>query len=642
MKPRHRTVAAVLAIVVLTVAAFLPVLRAEFLLYDDQVFVTDNTAVLGGLSLRGVGQAFGSMLPVTILSHMLDVSLFGLRPGAHHFTSLILHAATAALLFLFLQGLTGAFWTSLAGAAVFAVHPMRVESVAWIAERKDVLAGLFWVLTLLGYLRYARRPGIRRYLAVAALFVLGLMSKPMVVTLPFVLLLLDWWPLGRLRGVPSSAAVAPTTGTLRVLLEKAPFLPLALAASVVTYQSLHRGLALSAGVTFTPAQRIGNALISYVHYLGKTLWPLDLYPSYPPRGPGLSFAGAVFPLLLLAGVTAAALLLRGRRPWILAGWLWYLGTLVPVIGLVQVGDQGMADRYSYIPSIGLLIAVAGEARSGASRRIRSPRLAGAGVAALLAALTALTWNQTRHWKDTVALANRMLAGDPQSANALVLLGADRRERGDAAKAVTLLTRAVELRPDFLDARFNLGLALADRGLPEAAIQQFTAVIRADPGAAESLAQRGRLLLEKGLAAPALQDLDAALAASPDRPRILHLRGLALAQLGRHAEAVAALLDAAAVAPGDADVRYHLGRAYDGMGRPAEAIASYGDALKLRPDFAEAHNNLGVTLVERGRVAEALPHFQEAVRLSPSYAEARWNLEEALRTPLPESRPLSSR
>jgi tetratricopeptide (TPR) repeat protein len=400
------------------------------------------------------------------------------------------------------------------------------------------------------------------------------------------------------------------------------------------------GTADASALSFPVGQRIGNALISYVLYLGKSIWPLDLYPFYPHRGANLSLTEIAFSIALLAALTAAALLLRGRRPWILAGWLWYLGTLVPVIGLVQAGEPGMADRYSYLPSIGLLIAVTGEARATANRWLRGPRLAGAALAtllALLASLSLLTWKQTKYWEDTETLGRRMLAGKASNSSILNVLGAASYQRGDSAQAVAILSRAVELRPGYLDAHFNLGLALAGRGLPDEAARQFTAVLNARPGDVETLANRGRALLDQRLAEPALRDFDTALAVSPDHPQILLLRGLALAQLNRHADAVATFLKVAALTPGSAEARYHLGRVYDTMGRPVEAIASYGNALKLRPDFAAAHNNLGVTLVGVGRVSEALPHFQQAVRLLPSYAEARENLEKARRALEPPAR-----
>ncbi|HEY6000299.1 MAG TPA: hypothetical protein VI078_13500, partial [bacterium] len=366
-----RAVAALLAAA--TLAAFLPLLDAGFINLDDPTYVTENAHVRDGWSAAAARWALtgfdaANWHPLTWASHLTDVWLFGLRPAGHHATSLGLHALAAALLALALARLTGRVWPGTLAAALFALHPLRVESVAWVAERKDVLAGLLGAATLLLYARHVRRPSPRRLVAVTAAFALGLMAKPTLVTLPLLLLLLDWWPLGRLR----AASTAPRA---RLILEKAPLLALSAASCVVTYLAQARQGAMVGAEVFPIGDRALNALSSYGAYLGKTLWPAALAPFYPHRGAGLAPATALLLATLLAGICAAAWTLRRRCPWLLCGWLWFLGALVPMIGLVQVGLQGMADRYTYLPSIGLALASswallppgAGGGRAGAAR-----------------------------------------------------------------------------------------------------------------------------------------------------------------------------------------------------------------------------------------------------------------------------------
>jgi tetratricopeptide (TPR) repeat protein len=595
----NRTTApALLLLVLLTGAAFLPVKDADFIGYDDVEYVVSNPHVLRGLDLAGLRWALtsldaGNWHPLTWASHMLDVSLFGLNPGAHHLTNLALHTLAAALLLLALSGLTGAPWPSFFVAALFAIHPLHVESVAWVAERKDVLSGLFAMLTLLLYLRYLRQPGRSRYLAVLGAFALGLMAKPMLVTLPFALLLLDWWPLNRFgRG---GEAASPTRVGWRLFFEKVPLLALAAVSSVLTYIAQQRGGAMTDTDFFPLAARVDNALVSYVKYVGKMLWPRDLIYFYPHPLGTLPRGQVALCLLLLAAITAVAVAGRRRRPWLLTGWLWFAGTLVPVIGIVQVGRQAMADRYSYLPLIGLFAALTWEARS----RVRhaSPRAAGAlagGAAALLALLAGLTFVQAGYWQDTQRLSNHLLAIDPRNYVAYNLQGMDRLLRHEPAQAAPLLRTALALSPDYHEARYNLGLALAQLGQTDEALLQFGLVVRARPRDAEAL----------------------------------YNLGLQFVRTGRLAEALDVFSRAAALEPRVARIQHDIGRTLDALGRSSEAVPHYLAALDLDPGDAEIHNDLGVTLAEQGRTAEALVHFAAAVRLAPDYREARENLDRA--------------
>jgi tetratricopeptide (TPR) repeat protein len=530
---RHLALA-IAALILLTAAAFFPVARAEFLNLDDPAYVTANPHVVQGLTRQGLLWALTSFdaanwHPLTWVSHMADVSLFGLSPGAQHLVNLSLHALAAALMLLALQRVTGALWPCLLAASLFAVHPLRVESVAWISERKDVLSVLFGMSTLFAYVRYVRSPGLRRYLAVAGLLALGLMAKPTLVTLPFALGILDWWPLGRLGGATASGGKSRSSRR-RVLLEKIPLLALCAASAALTWLAQRQGRAMISGDVFPAAARIGNAILAYVAYLGKLVWPRDLIPFYPHTGATFSGWTVGAWLVLLAGMTGGAWAVNRRRPWLIAGWLWYLGTLVPMLGLIQVGLQGMADRYSYLPSVGICFAVAVEAWERVRRRLHGPKLLGAGAAAALIVLSLLTWRQSGFWKDSATLLRRTIAVDSRNYFAYNMLGADFLMRNEAAQALPLLARALELRPEYFVARYNYALALAGTGRGQEAITQFTALIHFNPRDAESLFNRGNQLLAAGRAEQALRDFDAALAVAPGEPALREARERALAQL----------------------------------------------------------------------------------------------------------------
>jgi len=532
---------AMLALVLLTTAAFLPVTGADFINYDDPRYVTGNPAVLKGLDAEGLRWAFTTLHaanwhPLTWISHQLDVTLFGLRAGPHHLTSLLLHTGSTLLLLLLLNALTGAWWLSFLTAALFAIHPLRVESVAWISERKDVLSVLLGLATLMSYLRYARRPGIGRYLIVIAAFSLGLMAKPMLVTLPFLLLLLDWWPLGRLYGATKPVASFPMLFPWRLLIEKAPLLLLAAASSVVTYTAQQRGGAIRPTEAFPLALRVENALVSAGRYISHALWPHDLIPFYRHPGNGIPLRELLFTVVFLVAVTFLAFAARKHRPWLLTGWLWFLGTLVPVLGLIQVGLQGMADRYSYLPLTGLFIAISWEIGSRPSRTGRSRTVRGVALVSVILALTLLTWRQTTFWSNTLNLFTRVVSVDPGNFTGYNMLGSYHLTNHEPAKAVPLFRTALQIMPAYKDSRFNLGLALAELGDSAGAIEQFTALLRVNPNDAECLYNLGKALLELGRASEALRSLDAAQALNPAEPAILFSRGLAFTQLDRMAEA----------------------------------------------------------------------------------------------------------
>jgi tetratricopeptide (TPR) repeat protein len=542
-------------LVLLTVTAFLPTARNSFVDLDDYAYVIDNARVSAGLGWAGVRWAFSAFWssnwhPLTWLSHMLDVQLFGMNPGAHHLVSLALHAANVLLLYLVLLRATGALWASAFAAALFGVHPLHVESVAWVSERKDVLSGLFWLLAMAAYVRYARAPGLARYGAVAALFALGLMAKPMVVTLPFALLLLDWWPLQRIGAQGAGAFPAVPPG--RALLEKVPLLALSAASAVVTYAAQQQGHTMYLMTRLSLGTRVSNALTSYAAYLGQALLPRNLaciYPHALPSPPPWQVAGAA---LLLAALTAAALWLGPSRRYLAVGWLWYLGTLVPVIGIVQVGFQSRADRYTYLPLVGLFVAVAFGARDALARFPRARIPAGAAAGALLALLAALTWRQTRVWEGSVPLFEHAVRAVPGNWMALHYLGKAHVDEGRVELGIPLLEEAVRLNPDPADSYYILGKAYAQLGRFEEAVRAYSRTVALSPGYGE-----------------AYSDL-----------------GFALGRLGLRDEQERAYLRAISLLPGSPVAYFNLGLAYLGRG-DREAARRMVEALRrVDPKAAE--------------------------------------------------------
>jgi len=595
----------------LVALVFAPLGRAGFIHLDDDHYVYANPMVRSGLSWRTAAWAFtafdnANWHPLTWLSHLTDVSLFGLDAGAHHLTSVTIHAAAAAVLFLALRRLTGRPWRSAFVAALFAVHPQHVESVAWISERKDVLSGLFAALTLWAYARWLERRSFGRYVAVAVFLALGLLAKPMLVTMPFVLLLVDVWPGRRLKG-SSTAPPGTRWRVLRTLvLEKAPLLVLAAASSAVTYVAQQSGGAVHATTTLPIPLRIANALVSYAIYLVKTLWPsgLGVFYPHPVRIPGWQVMGAG---LLLLALSALAVRSLRRHPVVFTGWFLFVGMLVPVIGLVKVGEQARADRYTYLPLVGVFLVVSWVG----TEVLRGRRhVAGAVALTVVAACALVASAQASRWRDSETLFRHTLA--VTEGNALVHnnLGVALSEAGRAEEARALFAEAVRLDPRYPDARGNLGFALLEAGEADAALLQLEEAVRLQP---DSAVHR-------------------------------HNLGLALARRDDPEAAVGALEEAVRLRPEYAEARNNLGVLLDRVGRSAEAEAQLREAVRLRPAAAEPENNLGLAIARQGRVEEAVAHFRRALALQPGYGAAQRNLEraEAARAPRGEENGHSAR
>jgi tetratricopeptide (TPR) repeat protein len=557
-----------------TAAAFAPILGNGFTSYDDNHYVTANPHVQGGLSAAGWRWAFSTTdaanwHPLTWLSHMVDCGLFGLDPRGHHAVSLVLHLANALLLLQLLTRMTGETGKSAAVAALFALHPLHVESVAWVAERKDVLSAFLFLLTLAAYRRYAGRPSPARYAVVVVAFAAGLLAKPMLVTTPFVLLLLDLWPLERKE----------TPG--RLVAEKAPLLLLSAASAAVTVVAQRAGGALATVQQYPLGARVANALLSYIVYIRKTVWPFDLAAYYPYPGTGLSWKAALAATVLVVVTIAVA---RGRRrPYLLVGWLWYVGMLVPVIGLVQVGEQSLADRYTYLPLIGIfLMAAWGVPDALAGLRMRGSGLLRAGRAALLALLVVLavtTWRQARVWRDSVTLFEHVLAVTGESASAHVNLAIALEERGDFPGAERHDRRALELRPDDSVAHNNLGKILAQQGKTAEAATHYLAALRRDPGSADAHNNLGVALARDGKLEEAMPHFDAAVRGKPEDPRY----------------------------------QFNWGTALVAQRSWSEAIRHFREAIRIQPDYAAAHFNLSAALYYAGDLEGARTEAEIAHR-----------------------------
>jgi len=604
-------------LVLVTIALYWPATHHDFLNFDDNQYVLDNPHVNSGLTWENARWALGSGYaenwhPVTWLSHMLDCQMFGLKPWGHHLTNVLLHALNAGLVFALLRQMTGATWRSMWVAAFFALHPLRVESVAWVAERKDVLSGFFGLLSLVFYALYVRvksseADGKRRksqgggpwslsylpssifYLLSLCFFALGLMSKPMLVTWPFLLLLLDYWPLRRLE-LPTLNAQRSTV--LRLVGEKIPFFALAAASSVVTFVVQRN--AMTAGENFSLGARGGNALISYCRYLGKLFWPTDLAVFYPHPGQS-PMARVLLAVGLILGISAFLFVQRRRFPFLLMGWFWFVGTLVPVIGLVQVGKQAMADRYTYAPAIGILVAVIwglhGLAQGGRYQKIA---LSVAGWVAIVLCL-ALTRQQLRYWKDGVTLFQHALAVTENNYLARKAFADELDMKGRIDEAILQYQEVLRLEPDSVEAHSSLGIAFGENGQTDEAIHQFQEALRLKPDSVEAHSNLGIAFVRKGQIDEAIRHFQEASRLNPDDP-VAH---------------------------------YNLGNILVSKGQTDEAIRQYQEALRLKPVDAIAHYNLGNALARKGQTDEAIRQFQEALRLKPDFADARKNLDSVL-------------
>lgn len=621
---RLRTLLIALLLGSITVIAFWPATKNDFINFDDQLYLTDNPQVKSGITASSLRYAFtsgdvGNWHPVTWLSLLLDVQLYGMKPAAIHRTSVILHAVNGMLLFLLLQTMTGAMWRSAFVAGAFALHPLRVESVAWASERKDLLCAFFGFLALLAYCYYVRskvraggRP--RRWYAAALVFqALGLMSKPMLVTMPCLLLLLDYWPLKRFR---SSGAQAGTEKTRWLLVEKIPFVLLTFASSVVTLIAQTAAGAVATTQSMPLGLRATNALVSYTTYLWKILWPVDLsafYP-YPLTRPESLVA---LSLVVLVGFSVACWIARKSSPWLATGWLWYVGLMIPVIGLVQVGSQSMADRYTYLPSIGITIMVAWGIGTALTKQDLLKPLLAAVAALLLGWWSVLSLNQVQLWRDSETLFTHALGVTEDNAIAHESLALVLAERGSVRQAAYHFAEAVRIWPHFSDAYSDLGLSLSLQNKFPEAVKQCTAAVNLNPAS-----ERFRFNLAKTYSRMGSNDLAQAqyeelLKYNPkSRPASFALADSLIAQ-HKNAEAIRLLTSVAQQFPGESEPLRALSYALTADGREDDAINTLKKAVTINSKDPAAHGRLGVMLLDRTNLSEAVIHLETALKLAPS-------------------------
>ncbi len=628
----------VAAIAGATLAVYARVATHDFIGLDDPAYVFENDRVNRGLTLEGVRWALvatdvGNWHPLTWISHMVDVELFGLAPGWHHLSSLLFHVANALLLLLVLRRMTGLLWPSALVSALFAFHPLHVESVAWIAERKDVLSAFFWILSMGFYTRYVEAPGFLRYLATLFAFAAGLMAKPMLVTLPLVLLLLDYWPLERVTGEDRAgggqARFIAKARFARIAGEKVPLLLLSFLSSAITIFAQHKGRALIPIEAISCTLRMENALVAYATYVAEMFWPHSLSVYYPHPGeiPAASVAKA---LVLLGTLSFLAVRSRRTRPYFLVGWLWFLGTLVPVIGLVQVGNQAMADRYTYIPLIGLFIALAWGTRELCCRSAAARLSICAAWVLALVCMGFWTWVQVGYWRTTDTLFRHALRVTPNNSTAHTVLGNDLLARGRAAEAVIHYQRAIAIDPDYARAHNNLAAALVELGRVDEAIEHCRTAIRLEPDHAGWHLGLAVALHRKELLDQAIPSYLRALELDPADVRALNGLGVAYMETGEIGQAIKLLSQALELRPTFGEAHYNLGLALARGGDPGSAAGHFRKAISLGLSDADTHYQLGEALRRSGNLTEARRHYEAALEIDPQYREASRALREISR------------
>jgi len=602
---RTQTIVIYLFLAAISLVVFGQTIRYDFVNFDDDLYVYNAPAIQAGLTAQGIALAFTSQHarnwhPLATLSHMLDCQLYGLKPGGHHATNVILHIITVLLLFRVLREMTGAVWKSAIVAALFAVHPLHVESVAWVSERKDVLSAMFFLLMLGAYVRYARGPSMTRYLLVAVLFAAGLMSKPMLVSVPAILLLLDYWPLRRFEQPSSTTGKTKVVNSgnqpctrQRLFLEKIPLFVLAGGSCVATFVLQKRATGAIPPLPFL--WRVENAFVSYMIYVWKTLWPTHLAVFYPHPNNTLPIWVVILAMMLLLAITVSAIVFRNKRPYVFTGWSWYLVMLMPVIGLIQVGEQGHADRYTYLPHIGLfLLAVWFAADVAAVRESRS-RFATATAAVIILALASAAFIQASYWRNSETLWTHALDVTSDNDVAHNNLGYLRVDQGELDKAIAHFEAALEIRSRKLDPHYDVGSAfvqmnladaLARKGQPDEALVHYEEAIRLQPNYANAYYNRGNVLFTKGRIDEAMADWEKTLQ----------------------------------IQPNDADAHTCIGNAFLRQSSPKEAIAHYEKAMALAPGDPHSRNNIAWVLATSSDASirdgvKAVELAQEAVQLS---------------------------
>ena len=606
-----------------TLAVYGQVINHEFVDFDDELYVTDNSYLKTGTSSEIIlwicnftNKQGAYWQPLTWLSHALDYHLYGLNSGMHHLTSLMLHIANAILLFLVLNRMTGALWRSAYVAALFALHPLNAESVAWISERKNVLSTFFWMLTMLTYVRYIERPSFFKYLPVFLTFLLGLLTKPMLVTLPFALLLLDYWPLNRWK---------LETGNWKLITEKLPLFALAAISVYLSVSSLqpYNNIASAENVSIT--LRIANALVSYTDYLWKMVCPVNLaaYYPFPETLPAYQTAGAG---VFLICVSVLVILELRHKPYLIIGWLWYLGTLVPVIGLVQAGDwPALADRWTYIPLIGIFVIIAWGIPDLLARWCHKAAFLTMTAAVTISILMGVTWLQAGYWRNSIALFQRMTDTTENNAFAYDGLGFALAKQGRTEEALAHHREALHINPDYVSAHDNIGRILLTRGNIKDAIAHFEQALEINQNHVKAHNNIGIALANQGKTAEAATHFQKVIQISPDNANACYNLAKILKAQGNLTEAAAYLQKAISVRPDFADAHYNLGTTLMSQGKVWEAVTHFQKASQIRPDDAQSHTQLAIALTGQGKTKDAFAHFRKALEISPDDANMQYNM-----------------
>jgi tetratricopeptide (TPR) repeat protein len=660
MNSPHYKWAAILLLILATTTTYFPVKDSEFIDLDDDVYVTDNPWIQQGLNLQSISWAVTSFRegvwnPMTWISFMLDYQLFGLNPAGYHLTNLVLHLGSVLLLLGVLYRMTGGFWPSLLVAALFALHPLNVESVAWVTERKNVLSTLFWMLSLWAYLEYLRKPVWQNYLGIMGFLILGLMSKQMLVTLPCALLLLDYWPLRRL----GDSGKEFQKRLPRLLLEKLPLFAVVTGAGLLTLIAAHTDDALPSLERLPLGARLGNTPLAYALYLKKMVWPMDLAVFYPHPGTSMSPMAIALAILVLAGISMGVWWGRNSR-YLVVGWLWYLGTLVPAAGLIQVGGQSMADRHTYIPAIGIFIMLIwGVAESAQAMRLRTAWLATASLG-LIISMMVLTRQQVGHWKDSITLFEHTVSttdgnylvhnnlgtallerGDvdaaienfskvlevrPHSDRGLYNMALALRAQGKVEESAHYLARALQSNPSMAEAYNNLGIILISQNRPEDAITLFREAIEIAPRMEQAHSNLGTAFISQGLVDEALVHFSKAVELNPYKAKSYNNLGATMDLQGRSEEALSFYRRALELSPSSSLTYNNMGKTYRDLGDLDEAAAHFSQAIVTQPDLADAHFQLGLVRTDQENLQDAITHFQEVLRLNPDHREAQQQLD----------------
>ena len=652
LTPRQLRMVICLLLAAGTAILYWPVTHHDFINVDDLRFVPQNAQVRAGLTWHGIMWAMTSFYaetwqPVTWLTHMVDCQLYGLNAGGHHLTSLLFHVANTLLLFVWLENLTKATARSAFVAALFAWHPLHVESVAWICERKDLVSMFFMLLSLMAYSRYARKPAVGMYLLALVLFALALMAKPMVVTLPCILLLLDFWPFNRLElpwvrgGQNSARETRQNSGAklvdpiairkaLVLIAEKIPFFILGLAMTAVTIYAEKAGGTLATLAGLPLQTRAANAAISYLSYLSETFWPTHLAFYYPYSFdlPPLSVFGATLVLLLW---TACCLLRLRQQPYLLVGWLWWFGTLVPTIGLIQFCAQSKADRYMYMPSIGLFIMLVWGITDVLKRRPAGRKLLPVVGGVALVGCLATCSDQISYWQDSITVSRHAIEVTRNNYVAYDSLGSGLYERGLKQEAIQCYAEAVRIFPQSPQPQFNLGVALMDAGRYDEAVEHLAAAVKIMPDKYELRNQLGSALLatgDRGLP-EAVHQFTEALRLMPDSEEVQGKLAVALAQQGKITNALPHFAEAVRLDPTNSSFRFDYGLALLQTHQPEKAAGQFAEELRLAPEETKAHYRLAQALEQQGDLAGAVAHYREALRQVPDFPEAKTAMDQIL-------------